>query len=93
MFRFFRLTLSRDGHGGGIASREDWLVYRDPSDAIAGCSCSSNGQTQCHDRTRCMNQNMGGAKERMQKMSLKEVIGLRRDLLLSITGELAILAR
>lgn len=36
---------------------------------------------------------MGGAKEGMKKMSLNKVIGLRRDLLLSITGELAVLAR
>ena len=31
----FWLTLSRDGHGGGIAFREDWFVYEDPSGTIA----------------------------------------------------------
>ncbi len=34
----FCVTLSRDGHGGGIASREAWLLYKDPCDAIAGSS-------------------------------------------------------
>ena len=47
--RVFHLTLSRYSHGGAIASREVGLVCKDPSDAVAGCSCSSNGETQCHD--------------------------------------------
>ena len=31
----FRLTLSRDGHGGGIAFREYWFVYEGPSGTVA----------------------------------------------------------
>ena len=61
MFRLLRLTLSRDGHGRGIASREYWLVGEGSSDAIADCSWSSGGETQCHDRVMGMD---NGAKKR-----------------------------
>lgn len=58
----FRLTFRGHGHGGGIASQEDWLVCECPSNAIADCPRPPNGETQCHDRMMCKSQDMRGEK-------------------------------
>ena len=71
VLRLLGLTLCRDGHGGGIASRKDCFVYRGPRNITVDCSKSPNGETRCHRRLMYMNHDVSGAKVETRKIGSK----------------------